>query len=214
MNGPDTWSARHLKAAARHAFPVVKRLRALRAEIGMDHEAWAAYCVGLGWYGREREALEIIGRAAGLLWPVRMTCAAAALLSPSTYWGALKSRLPGFLAAALAGDPCPTFPAYGQNRTAAARVVCTGNFDRMGPKVGPFYAAIMGDPGAVVIDRHTCRQAIGTDVPSASERRAIVLAFWIVGASIGVAPAALQAGLWTARVGPDGLAPGRKARAL
>lgn len=170
----------------------------------------------LGWYRSERAGLE------SLAWDVReerglqigdlraeTVVAVAATLSPATSWGALLADLPGFIAAALDGEPVPPFATYGAQRAKAARLIreWRGVESVTGPKVAAFARALNGDPLSVVVDRHAARIATGDDSVVRVGRatlRAIQGAYTVAAARVGVDPAALQALVWVARVGFHG----------
>lgn len=175
--------------------------------------------VALAWYRIERARLEVIAaeiRDERAL-PVEAlradtVIAAAAVLSPATSWHALVVDLPGFILAALDGDPRPAFATYGRQRALAARIIRErlGIESATGPKVHAFARALSGDPRAVVVDRHAARIAEGVDgvngrhaVPKALGDR-IRAAYALAADRLGLDPAGLQALVWTARVGFGG----------
>ena len=160
------------------------------------------------WYAAQRLVLERIAVEAGVL--PEVVIHAAATLSPATAWTGVVRDLPGFVRAALAGDPVPPFATYGRQRMLAAAIVWHGldaTGGASGPKIRPFALALLGDSSQVVVDRHVARYAL--DLPdridvTVRERRAIVDAHRVVGTALGIPPRDLQSLLWVARVGYGG----------
>jgi hypothetical protein len=169
------------------------------------------------WYVAQRLRLERIAAEAEV--PPEVAIHAAATLSPATSWNVVVRDLPGFIRAALAGDPVPPFATYGRQRMLAARMLRQGfalGGEASGPKVRPFALALMGDSSQVVVDRHVARYSL--DVPdrvagTVRERRAIVDAHRVAGTALGIPPRDLQSLLWVARVGYDGDPGGRLLKA-
>jgi hypothetical protein len=162
------------------------------------------------WYVAQRLRLERIAAEFGFCRGPEAVIHAAATLSPATAWAVVLRDLPGFIRAALDGDPVPPFATYGRQRALAARIIREGmdwTGGAKGPKVRPFALALMGDDSQVVVDRHVARYAL--DEPdritvTVRERRAIVDAHKVAGTALGIPPRDLQSLLWVARVGYDG----------
>lgn len=67
-----------------------------------------------------------------------------------------------------------------------------------GPKVAPFYRAILGDTDALVLDRWALRVATGDDRPTAQNRRTADAAYREAAALRGESPRDFQAITWIA----------------
>ena len=196
-------AARHVADVAAIAARLLELERAARRTLSPGELADART-----WYVAQRLRLERIAAETGTLPEVAIH--AAATLSPATSWNVVVRDLPGFIRAALAGDPVPPFATYGRQRLLAARMLRHGftlGGEASGPKVRPFALALLGDASQVVVDRHVARYAL--DLPervavTVRERRAIVDAHRVAGTALGIPPRDLQSLLWVARVGYDG----------
>lgn len=144
---------------------------------------------------------------------------AAACISPGLSWDATLSGLRILVAAAKAEEP--TYPRKGLHTTfgwrgydrAWALLTSTISVGEVahGPKVEAFANNLLGDLGAVTIDRHICRaagivgrgkargpKAIPIPQPSAREAREIRVHLIEVARTRGLRPAEFQAALWAA----------------
>lgn len=156
---------------------------------------------GASWYPSAYQGSELIARATGF--SVSQIAAVMALSSPATGWGyngsvpmqiALYVRdggreRPGFF---TGGDP---------SWQKILRVLVENDLTAVNtPKVGVFYAAIMGDAQAVTIDRHMLRIGYGGgmfETAADSYKKNVARAVAIVADEFGWTPRDCQAIAWT-----------------
>lgn len=205
---PTARDLRHIARVAEYAGRIMGAERASRSKLTPEGRA-----VALAWYRVERARLEGIASEVregfGRYVRAESVIAAAATLSPATSWHHLVADLPGFIRAALGGDPLPDFATYGAQRRKAATIIREGGGIEAvtGPKVSAFARALWGDPTAVVIDRHAARVAMGEDDITTvliGDLRAAQDAYRLAASRLGLEPAGLQALVWVARVGFGG----------
>jgi len=150
------------------------------------------------WYDVAREVAESL--AVGTPYSVEQCAAVLAITSPSVLWrrNCEVSRI--IIAAHLAGIPHSDLGLCRNHRTVvSAYRALDGDLSAVsGPKVTAFFAAIMGDPHAVTLDRHCFKAAIGVERCGPVLRRSVDAAYRAAAAAVGVTPREMQATVWVA----------------
>lgn len=117
---------------------------------------------GFAWYPEARDYAAYLAQAFGL--STKITAAVIAALSPQTSWGHNKRWARQVIEAYVAGDDLPR-RGLGNNLR-RAKIALSGDLSDIARskgtlKVHNFYRSILGSPGAVCVDRHAMRVAIG-----------------------------------------------------
>ncbi len=179
------------------------RLRAIGAEALARAESDPVRSLGLQWYPLALEwarDLEARYREHGAT--LRGIVGAIAALSPQVAWTDQARFLPGFLESVLVDRDATTLPHPGflRNRARARDILLGADPESVlgGPKVCAFYAAILGDCGAVVVDRHAATLALGYRCESLTGRMVLEIqsAYARAARALRVDPRALQSLLW------------------
>lgn len=159
------------------------------------------------WYARARTLASKIAHATGL--SIEQVAGVIAVMSPNVEWGLQERYTLAFCQAILSGVPVKDAPGagYGKNRIKAASIVRGGDPYKIvsGPKVYPFFLAILGDESQVVVDVWMSRAAIDVDVDQDTAarvispikvRRMIMGAVRDLAIKYGLTPAIAQAAIW------------------
>lgn len=185
------------------AHDMARRLIALGREALARPEGDPVRVLGLQWYPLALEwcrDLESRYREHGAT--LRGIVGAIAALSPQVAWTDQARFLPGFLESVLVDRDVRTLPHPGflRNRGRACDILRGADPRAVlgGPKVCAFYAAILGDAGAVVVDRHAATLALGyrCEAPTARTVAEIQSAYTRAAVVLGIDPRALQSLLW------------------
>jgi hypothetical protein len=117
---------------------------------------------GFAWYPEARDYAAYLAQAFGL--PTTITAAVIAALSPQTSWGHNKRWAREVVEAYALGQPLPR-RGLGNNLRRAA-LALSGDLSDIHRtkgtlKVHNFYRSILGNPGAVCVDRHALRVVLG-----------------------------------------------------
>jgi hypothetical protein len=152
----------------------------------------------LGWYDRARALVSDWGREASLIQPI--VAAVVSVLSPQVPWAYQRENTARFIRAELDKPGSGRYAGYGTNVAKARQLLRGASPDRVlgGEKVRAFYAALMGDDGAVVVDRHMANAMRLGRLDRRGEYARGVEAVWRVSGHMGVAPVRLQAAVWCA----------------
>lgn len=156
---------------------------------------------GVRWYPLAHATCEAISRQYGV--PVDTVARVVAVLSPNMSWKGNITCTRKVLDGWTAGVPASEVKAGLRTNVRKAFEILNGNPDALtGPKVTNFYRNIMGETGIVTVDSWAMRAATGRphtarDVPTATERAAITLAYTRAAARRGVCPRDFQAIVWT-----------------
>lgn len=149
---------------------------------------------GRSWYGTARRVLAREARAHGAT-----TAQAAAVFAITSPDAQLVHNL-AWTREALRTNGAARVGRYPARMTAAVREALAsrrpGRY-ATGPKVRPFYRAIMGDRDALVLDRWALRAATGDDRPTVANRRTAEAAYREAAALRGESPRDFQAIVWT-----------------
>ena len=153
---------------------------------------------GANWYTHARDFADETSARQGI--KRASVVGVMAALSPQVRWDYQIAHTDRFVASELREIGSGTFPGYGRNLTKARGVLHSGKDPLAilrGPKVTAFYRCIMGDPDAVVIDRHAARAA-GLDPDNLTMKRYRDCAdlYRTVAAACAVSPRQLQAAIW------------------
>ncbi len=155
---------------------------------------------GVAWYPLARRTCENISREYGV--PVDTVARVVAVLSPNMSWKGNITCTRKVLDGWTAGIPASDVRAGLRTNVRKAYAILNGNPDALtGPKVTNFYRNIMGESDLVTVDSWAMRAATGKpytnrDVPTATERAAITLAYCRAAARRGVCPRDFQAIVW------------------
>lgn len=169
------------------------RIAALAAVALADPGFDAAHAAA--WYSRQGSALDALARSTGQA--ADAVIGAFAALSPQVSWTEQLAHGPEFIRSG--GEA--SHPGFGRNRDKARRILAGEEPGDVlgGPKVRAFYAALGGDGGAVVVDRHAVRIAVGGELDgslTARRYRLVADAYKDAALRIGMEPADLQAMTW------------------
>jgi hypothetical protein len=153
---------------------------------------------GATWYAAARAEAEHAAATFGCSVPAAAGVIAA--LSPLREWGANVADAWACIREHAAGRPIP-WCHYADNLKKVARILAgEPPLDVLGgPKVRAFYAAIMGSPNAVTIDRWAQVAALGYrpgPTPSPAQYAALAATYTEAAARVGIAPAIFQATVW------------------
>jgi hypothetical protein len=144
---------------------------------------------GRRWYPTMRRHVRKLARQHGA--NERQAAAVLAITSPRCQLSQNLARA----ARALAGEPVRGF-AYMDDKCAAALADADPLAYCGGPKVGPFAAAILGDPDALVLDTWAFAAAGVGDRPRVAERQAVDVAYREAAATVGEPVRDFQAVVW------------------
>jgi len=147
---------------------------------------------GRQWYaqGEARRFVRAIAHEHALT--IAQAAGITAAYSPHAAWGSNKTTVRRFLAS-------PTVPlGLGRSYRQACAILAGARPLNVltGPKVRAFYAALMGDKSAVVVDLWHTRAALGHDRLTTARRAAITEATRTVAAEFGDYPRDCQAIIW------------------
>lgn len=182
---------------------MARRLETLGAKALARGESDSVRVLGLRWYSLALEwARDLTARYSEHGATLRGVVGAIAALSPQVAWTDQARFLPGFLESVLVdreGDILP-HPGFIRNRIRARDILLGADPDATlsGPKVCAFFRAIMGERGAVVVDRHAATLALGFRQESLTDRLVaeIQSAYTRAAEALGIDPRALQSLLW------------------
>lgn len=157
---------------------------------------------GVAWYEDARNFCGELSETYGV--PLETAAGIVAVLSPMTEWSLNKDRARLILDGANGGM-------LNAGKACAIRDGADPATVVSGRKVTAFYRAILGDPDAIVIDRHAFDVAIGHTTDDATrkvlERRGqyelFAEAYNRAAAMIGVDPVVVQAVTWTVHRNTD-----------
>lgn len=180
------------------------RLRAIGTEALARAESDPVRILGLRWYPLALEwARDLESRYREHGATLRGIVGAIAALSPQVAWTDQARFLPGFLESVLVDRDASTLPHPGflRNRARARDILLGADPETTlsGPKVTAFYAAILGDRAAVVVDRHAATLALGYRCESLTARTVSEIqgAYTRAARALNVDPRALQSLLWS-----------------
>lgn len=158
---------------------------------------------GFMWYPTAREAAENIAARTGL--SVEVVAAVISVLSPQKEWNSNIAWAAEVCEAWVAGRDLPRRGLGNSLRRAA--IALTGDLSDVlrldgSRKVHNFYRSIIGSPGAVCVDRHAIRVALGDALgtpPSLTENRyeAVAEAYREAARELRVGARHVQAVTWT-----------------
>lgn len=158
---------------------------------------------GLAWYPAAREAADNIARRTGV--PVEQAVATIAALSPQKEWNSNVAWAERTVEAFVAGRELPR-EGLGNSLRRAERALSGDLSDIMRTsgtlKVRNFYGSIMGERGAVCVDRHAIRVALGDancTPPALTDNRYLVVAeaYREAGRELRKSASGVQAVTWT-----------------
>ncbi len=153
------------------------------------------------WYAHEGKKIADMGAVMGVS---RIdACSVVAILSPMVSWEVLLRCMPSWFSAHFYKHNYPVMPGFWFNHR-KAEAYLRGQFTIdlfTSPKVFSFRLNLLGELGAVTIDRYALRAALG---PHAHPQGAMSVGLYLtlerayqrVGDRVGIAPALVQSGIW------------------
>lgn len=173
------------------------------------HGAWSGasasdLAAGRAWYSEARSTAEALAAGTDGRVTVSQAAGVIAALSPRQFW-ARNVRLAALVVDAHVLDAPMPGGVFRRQLDTACAILDGRQTGPTGPKVSAFFRAILGDPGAVVVDVWAARAA-GVAMPdgttlSPAQYRRIAAAYTEAAAGLDVEPRDLQAAVWVATRG-------------
>lgn len=149
------------------------------------------------WYADARVLAASL--AAGTPYTVAQTAGVIACLSPNVKWAQNVRAATVLVSAHLAGASCESVRVGLRASVERAWRVLDGDLEAIaGPKVRPFWLAMLGDTEAVVLDVWAFRAAARRDYASGALRADVERAYREGAQRVGVSPREFQATVWVA----------------
>lgn len=169
-------------------------LRSYRSADAVTHAA------GSEWYPAALSMVTAL--SAGTPYDIHSCARVVAVLSPSVTWEQNLALARNCLQVHAHGGAPGSVLAYRPANVLRAFRILDGEQVTLGPKTGAFCDAILGDAGAIVLDRWAIRAGIpaftGERDLLADERRTLLAAYRSAARIAGVSPRTMQAVVWCA----------------